>query len=191
MIGSFRSNCDPPSSNGTPTVSLDNQNRLDFNTGGLFVPERASKSKPIGIWKGEGVLTHEFIPMKNVVRQRGINFGEFTSSRIPLSTSRSPLSSPHRFATRHNRTRFAPLLFAPYSSKAYKYFSEQKSTKERGRRNRFCPGEMKNGQLANARSPTVTNRTRGRKHCALLGKFLEENLENARMCAPPHPSPPR
>lgn len=123
--------------------------------------------------------------MKNVVRQRGINFGEFTSSRIPLSTSRSPLSSPHRFATRHNRTRFAPLLFAPYSSKAYKYFSEQKSTEERGRRNRFCPGEMKNGQLANARSPTVTNRTRGRKHCALLGKFLEENLENARMCAPP------
>lgn len=94
MIGSFRSNCDPPSSNGTPTVSLDNQNRLDFNTGGLFVPERASKSKPIGIWKGEGVLTHEFIPMKNVVRQRGINFGEFTSSRIPLSTSRSPPSPP-------------------------------------------------------------------------------------------------
>lgn len=187
LIGSFRSNCDPPSSNGTPTVSLDNQNRLDFNTGGLFVPERASKSKPIGIRKEEGVLTHEFIPMKNVVRQRGINFGEFTSSRIPLSTSRSPLSSPHRFATRHNRTRFAPLLFAPYSSKAYKYFSEQKSTKERGRRNRFCPGEMKNGQLANARSPTVTNRTRGRKHCALLGKFLEENLENARMCAPPIP----
>lgn len=125
--------------------------------------------------------------MKNVVRQRGINFGEFTSSRILLSTSRSPLSSPRRFATRHNRTRFAPLLFAPYSSKAYKYFSEQKSTKERGRRNRFCPGEMKNGQLANARSPTVTNRTRGRKHCALLGKFLEENLENARMCAPPIP----
>lgn len=91
MIGSFRSNCDPPSSNGTPTVSLDNQNRLDFNTGGLFVPERASKSKPIGIRKREGVLTHEFIPMKNVVRQRGINFGEFTSSRIPLSI---PLLDP-------------------------------------------------------------------------------------------------
>lgn len=48
---------------------------------------------------------------------------------------------------------------------------------------------MKNGQLANARSLTVTNRTRGRKHCALLGKFLEENLENARMRAPPIPTP--
>lgn len=40
--------------------------------------------------------------MKNVVRQRGINFSEFTSSRIPLSISRSSspfLLLPHRFAT--------------------------------------------------------------------------------------------
>lgn len=124
--------------------------------------------------------------MKNVVRQRGINFSEFTSSRIPLSISRSssPLH-PSSFSDRHTRTHFAP-----YSSKILYSNKSQHERAGREEESRFCPGEMKNGQLANARSLTVTNRTRGRKHCAfLLGKFLEENLGNAGMCAPPIHSP--
>lgn len=65
-IGSFRSDCNPPSTNGTPTVSLDKQNRLDFNTerGGGSVCSRACIEIETDRERGEGVLTHEFIPLR-------------------------------------------------------------------------------------------------------------------------------